>query len=180
MQNKEYTSMTRPNPMSGPAYVMALRNALEKDKRPSQYDYPPRGGGIQISVRLEEFLYNHVNAIVEKSGWNRAEVLTALVQRGLFDLYENSHPDTVDAIVEKVVAKLAPSHNAPRGWYVDIWDKGGTKAKHYEVLADFAATLAYIKAFKAKKTDETLRIVNPSDATDEQLQELMKNGATIP
>jgi hypothetical protein len=102
--------MTLPNPMSGPAYVMALRNALERDKRPSDYNQPPKGGGIQISVRLEEFLYNHVDAIVERSGWNRADVLTALVQRGLFDLYEFSHPETVEKIVKKIVGKMPPPH----------------------------------------------------------------------
>jgi len=166
--------------MSGPAYVMALRNALERDKRPAEYDQPPKGGGIQISVRLEEFLYNHINAVVEKSGWNRAEVVTALVQRGLFDLYDYSHSDTVEEIVRKVVTKLAPPHTAPKDWYVDIWDKGGIKAKRHEILPDFAATLTYVQAFKAKGTGEILRLVTPTDATDEELRELIRNGATIP
>jgi len=102
--------MVRPNPMSGPAYVMALRNALEKDKRPSEYNQPPKGGGPQISLRLDDFLYNHIEAIVSLSGWNRAEVLNALIQRGLFDLYEFSSPATVEKIVQQVVAKLAPPH----------------------------------------------------------------------
>lgn len=102
--------MTRVNPMSGPAYVIALRNALEADKRPSEYNEPPKTGGTQVSIRLDEHVYNHVEAIVEKSDWNRAEVLNALIQRGLFDLYEFSSSDTVGAIVKKVVTKLAPPH----------------------------------------------------------------------
>lgn len=101
--------MPCPNPMSGPAYVMALRNALEK--RPSsEYQEPPRTGGTQVSIRLDEFIFNHVEAITAKSGWNRAEVLNALIQRGLFDLYEFCKPEAVDALVQDVVAKLAPPH----------------------------------------------------------------------
>jgi hypothetical protein len=95
-----------PNPMSGPAYVIALRNALEK--RPSEYQEPPRTGGTQISIRLDEFIFNHVEAITAKSGWNRAEVLNALIQRGLFDLYEFCKPDVVETLVQEVMANLAP------------------------------------------------------------------------
>ena len=63
--------MPRPNPLSGPAYVIALRNALEK--RPSsEYQEAPRTGGTQVSIRLDEFIFNHVEAITAKSGWNRA------------------------------------------------------------------------------------------------------------
>ena len=101
--------MSRPNPMSGPAYVMALRNALEQ--RPaSEYQSPPRTGGTQVSIRLDEFMLNHVEAITAKTEWNRAEVLNALIQRGLFDLYEFCAPEVVEGLVQNVVAKLAPAH----------------------------------------------------------------------
>jgi hypothetical protein len=103
-------TMTRPNPMSGPAYIMALVNALEKSKRPLAYNNPPRSGGTQVSIRLDDFVYNHVDAIVDKSGWNRAEVLNALIHRGLFDLYAYAQSDTVDEIVQAVVDKVAPPH----------------------------------------------------------------------
>ena len=93
--------------MSGPAYVIALRNALEK-RLSSEYQEAPRTGGTQVSIRLDEFIFNHVEAITAKSRWNRAEVLNALIQRGLFDLYEFCTPEVVDAIVQDVMAKLAP------------------------------------------------------------------------
>jgi hypothetical protein len=96
----------RVNPMAGPAYVIALRNELEG--RTEEYVTPPRTGGTQISTRFDEFIVNHVDAIVEKCGWNRAEVLYALVQRGLFDLYEFVSPKVVDEIVRKIVGKMAP------------------------------------------------------------------------
>jgi hypothetical protein len=100
--------MARSNPMSGPAYVIALLNALEATKRPSDYRTPPRTGGTQISIRLDDFIFNHIDAIVAQSGWNRAEVLYALIQRGLFDLYEFAAPETVETIVQKIVSKVAP------------------------------------------------------------------------
>ncbi len=100
--------VTRPNPMSGPAYIIALRNALEAEKRPTEYMTPPRTGGTQISSRLDDFILNHVDAIVAECGWNRAEVLYALVQRGLFDLYEFASSETVEQIVQRVMSKVAP------------------------------------------------------------------------
>jgi hypothetical protein len=101
--------MPLPNPMSGPAYVIALRNALEQ-RALSEYQSPPRTGGTQVSIRLDEFVLNHVEAITVKAGWNRAEVLNALIQRGLFDLYEFCKPEVVEGLVQHVVAKLAPPH----------------------------------------------------------------------
>jgi hypothetical protein len=100
--------MALSNPMSGPAYVIALRNALETARRPSDYKTPPRTGGTQISIRLDDFIFNHVDALVTECGWNRAEVLYALIQRGLFDLYEFAAPQTVERIVQKIVSKVAP------------------------------------------------------------------------
>ncbi len=63
--------------MAGPAYVVALKNALEK--KLAEYHSPPRTGGTQISTRLDDFVLNHVEAIVQESGWNRAEVMYALI-----------------------------------------------------------------------------------------------------
>src|SRR6266571_3818899 len=96
----------RVNPMAGPAYVIALKNALEK--KITEYTTPPRTGGTQISTRLDDFVFNHVEAIVEECGWNRAEVLYALIQRGLFDLYAFASPEVVERIIHRIVAKMAP------------------------------------------------------------------------
>jgi len=98
----------RANPMAGPAYVIALKNVLEK--RTTEYTTPPRTGGTQISTRLDDFIFNHVEAIVAESEkkWNRAEVLYALIQRGLFDLYHYLDPEITEKIIHKIVAKMAP------------------------------------------------------------------------
>lgn len=95
--------MSRANPMSGIAHIVALKNALERN---AEYDTPPRTGGTQVSIRLDEFLYNHVETIVDRARWNRGEVLTSLIQRGLFDLYEICTPATVDTLVQDIVKKL--------------------------------------------------------------------------
>jgi len=97
--------------MAGPAHVIALKNALEKKLR--EYHTPPRTGGTQISTRFDEFVLNHVDAIVEETDWNRAEVLYALVQRGLFDLYVWLDPAVTERLIQKVVGKLAPPQPPP-------------------------------------------------------------------
>jgi hypothetical protein len=99
----------RPNPMAGPAYIIALKNALER--RTAEYTTPPKTGGTQISTRLDDFLFNHVEALVEECKemkWNRAEILYALIQRGLFDLYSFLSPEIIDRIVHRIVSKTAP------------------------------------------------------------------------
>jgi hypothetical protein len=98
------------NPLSGPAYVLALRNALEQ--RPtSQFQSPPRTGGTQISIRLPDFILGHIEAITAKSGWNRSEVIDAVLQRGLFDLYAFiEKPKVAEELINDVAAKLAPPH----------------------------------------------------------------------
>jgi hypothetical protein len=96
--------------MSGPAYIIALRNALEQRPK-SEYQIPPRTGGTQISIRLEERLLAHIEAITAKTGWNRAEVIHTLVDRALFDLYAFiEKPKVAESLLKDAVAKLAPPH----------------------------------------------------------------------
>jgi hypothetical protein len=95
------------NPMSGPSYITALQNAVEKNR--TAYCTPPRTGGKQMSVRLDDFLLNHVEAIAELSGWNRSEVLYAIAHQGLYDLYNNS-PTSIDVAVAKIMEKFKAQH----------------------------------------------------------------------
>ena len=97
----------RNNPFAGgPAYIVCLRNALEQ--RSNENVTPPRPGGAQISTRFDDFILNHVDAIVQETGWNRAEVLYALVQRGLFDLYEFVSPEVIEGNVKTIVSRILP------------------------------------------------------------------------
>jgi hypothetical protein len=91
------------NPMTGPSYITALRNAVEQNR--TSYCTPPRTGGRQMSVRLDDFLLNHVEAIAELSGWNRSEVLYAIAHQGLFDFY-NISPSSIDLAVERIMDKF--------------------------------------------------------------------------
>jgi hypothetical protein len=94
--------------MSGPAHVVALANALERDRRPHAYIRPPPTGGNQISVRLGEALLAHLDAIGRASGWTRVQVLTALIDRGLFDLYDALSDETGESIMESLARELVP------------------------------------------------------------------------
>jgi hypothetical protein len=106
----EYSVTT--NPMSGPSYITALRNAVEQNR--TAYCSPPRTGGKQMSVRLDDFLLNHVEAIAELSGWNRSEVLYAIAHQGLYNLYNNS-PLSIDVVVAKIMEKLKTLHDNELG-----------------------------------------------------------------
>jgi predicted DNA-binding protein len=95
--------MSNFNPMAGgPAHIIALRNALEER---SEFKEPPRTGGKQQSIRLDDALIQQVEVISKLTGWNRSEIFSTLIQRGLFDLYEFSD----DAVVKKIIDELSVS-----------------------------------------------------------------------
>jgi hypothetical protein len=62
--------------MAGPDYVKALQNALEK--KGNECRAPPRTGGTQISTRLDEFVLNHVDAILRSPGGTGRKYYTLL------------------------------------------------------------------------------------------------------
>ena len=100
------------NPLAGPHHVLALANALERERRPGAYVKPPSTGGEQISVRLSETLLAHFDVLGKAAGWTRVQVLTALVERGLFDLYEVLSDETGESIMESLAGQIVPTmHN---------------------------------------------------------------------
>jgi len=105
---------SRPNPMAGISYLMTLKNAVEKTR--GALSAPPKTGGKQISVRLDEdeFLVNHLDAIAELAGWHRSEVLYAVAYQGLFDLY-NAAPSTIEPAVDKIMEKFKAKHAVELG-----------------------------------------------------------------
>jgi len=62
-----------------------------------------------MSIRLDDFLLNHVEAVAELASWNRSEVLYAIAHYGLFALYENA-----PQIAEKAVASIMEKFKAQR------------------------------------------------------------------
>jgi hypothetical protein len=100
----------RNNPFAGaPAHVDVLARKLMRDERPGVYSKPPSTGGKQLSIRLGDDLITHLEVIADESKWNRAEVLTALIERGLFDLYGLINDKAGDNIMEKIAHKLVPA-----------------------------------------------------------------------
>lgn len=100
------------NPAAGgPAFILALRNSLEG--RDTEFKAPPRTGGKQQSIRLDDALAQHVDIISKLTGWNRTEILATLIQRGLYDLYELTDAD----VVSKVRDELAYSFEESLLWH---------------------------------------------------------------
>lgn len=99
----------RNNPFAGPAHVVALANSLERERRPGAYARPPVTGGNQISVRLGEALLTHLDIIGKASGWTRVQVLTALIERGLFDLYDLLSDEVGESIMDSLTNELVPT-----------------------------------------------------------------------
>ena len=104
--------MSKFNPAAGgPAFILALRNSLEG--RDSEFKTPPRTGGKQQSIRLDDALAQHVDVISKLTGWNRTEILATLIQRGLYDLYELTNEDALS----KVRNELAHSFEETIMWH---------------------------------------------------------------
>ena len=95
----------RVNPFSGPAYWVTLKNSLEKN---GENTARPRTGGEQISLRLDNHPLNHINTIAAYAGWNRSEVLTAIIECGLFRLYEHLSEETQNNLVQQIVEGTQP------------------------------------------------------------------------
>jgi hypothetical protein len=98
------------NPMSGgPDYAAVLRNALES--KPGTYMAPPSSGGEQVSIRLPEHTAAIIAAITarcQRPEWNRSQVLNALIDRGLFDLFNLLSDKAAKDIMSDIESKKAP------------------------------------------------------------------------
>lgn len=95
----------RENPFSGPAYWVTLKNSLENNGKSTAR---PKAGGDPISMRIDTHPLNHINAIAELAGWNRSEVLTAIIDCGLFVLYQNMDENIQNELVQNVMEKTPP------------------------------------------------------------------------
>lgn len=103
------------NPFAGPAHVVALANSLDRERRPGAYTRPPPTGGAQISVRLADHLMTHLDILGQRSGWTRIQVLTALLERGLFDLYDQLSDETGEALMDDLTNQLVPTMQGESG-----------------------------------------------------------------
>lgn len=64
-------------------------------------------------------------------------------------------------------------------WIVQIRPLGEGAPEEPIYFQDFAATLAFVKEFKKRASDEIMIVRAPAEATDQQRQELVENGASL-
>jgi hypothetical protein len=103
--------MSHANPIAGgPDFILPLRNALEKT--PNAYSKPPVTGGTQISSRFAEDRLALLDAICEMSDWNRNQVINALVDRGLYELFQQLTNETTNTLMDHVVDKILPTFDS--------------------------------------------------------------------
>jgi hypothetical protein len=73
------------NPLSNsPSYIKILANRI--NNHPA-IDLKPVTGGKQFSIRIDDLSTRYIEAICVGSGWTKSDVIAALIQRGLFDLF---------------------------------------------------------------------------------------------
>ena len=63
-------------------------------------------------------------------------------------------------------------------WFVQVHPLGGSSAETPVYFTDFAATLAFVKAFKEQPCGNILRAHVPTNTSYQQRQQLIANGAT--
>jgi hypothetical protein len=94
--------VARNNPMAGgPDFIELLKNALEG--RVAGFARPPATGGTQVSFRFREDRLTLLDTLVERSGWNRTQVIDALIDKGLFVLFERLTTSASDEVMESHV-----------------------------------------------------------------------------
>lgn len=94
------------NPMvGGPDFVRSLCAAIEQ--QPNAFlPRAPATGGTQISLRLREDRLNLIDTLSERSGWNRNQIIDALIDGSLFQLFAQLSDATAAKIRSKHVAKV--------------------------------------------------------------------------
>ena len=97
---------------AGIAPEPALKNAVEQNL--AAYCTPPRTGGKQMSVRLDDFLLNHVEALAELASWNRSEALYAVAHYGILHLYQEE-PEIAEKAVANIMEKFKAQYSGDLG-----------------------------------------------------------------
>jgi len=121
----------RNNPLAGPDHVGVLKTALEQQ---GGYLRPPSTGGDQISIRLSESLLAQLDVIAKRAEWTRAQVLTALIERGLFDLYHRLSDDVGELIMEQLTHILVPTM---RTYISKYWATQNSSTRRWELYIEY-------------------------------------------
>lgn len=100
--------MAKHNPTAGgPDFVELLKRALEG--KSAGLVKPPATGGVQVSFRLEEGRLAMLDILSKRSGWNRTQVIDALIEHGLFELFERLPNSLSSEIIDETVKSVVRS-----------------------------------------------------------------------
>lgn len=102
--------MAQFNPIvGGPAYLEMLGATLSAWELKSPYaSMAPAAGGVQLSIRLAKDRVALLDAIATRSNWNRNQVLVALLERSLYELFERLPDRTAEQLRDDMIASLFP------------------------------------------------------------------------
>ena len=100
--------MAKNNPTAGgPDFVELLKKTLEG--KVAGFCRPPATGGTQISLRIREDRLMLLDKLSERSGWNRTQVIDALIDMGLFVLFDRLSSSVAEEIIESSVEAIIKS-----------------------------------------------------------------------
>src|SRR5437870_5626447 len=93
--------MAKNNPfVGGPDYVTALCAVLEQGSNTFRMA-APSAGGSQLSIRMLDDRLELLDILREKSGWNRNQLLIALLDKGLWFLFAELDDETAGKIMKE-------------------------------------------------------------------------------
>jgi hypothetical protein len=97
--------MAKHNPFAGgPDYAVILKGALEQQRK-ALYARPPSTGGTQFSIRLRPGRLAVINQIATQTGWNRNQVIDALLEVGLVALFGALADKVADAVMTAAASR---------------------------------------------------------------------------
>jgi hypothetical protein len=100
------TQMARNNPFAGVSFGTMLAKAIEGSATISTQ--PPSSGGTQVSLRFNEDRLALLDTLSARTGWNRNQIVSALVDSGLFSVFEQLRNATVEDVMTAFVnARMA-------------------------------------------------------------------------
>jgi hypothetical protein len=102
--------MAQFNPiLGGPDYLRMLGVALSAWELQSGYTpTPPAAGGEQLSIRLAKDKTALLDAIATRSSWSRNQVIVALLDRSLFELFNDLPDQTAERLRDDMLERLFP------------------------------------------------------------------------
>src|SRR5690348_8352190 len=97
--------MAKNNPFDGgPDYVTALCSQLNDGPNAFQVS-PPSAGGIHLSIRLLDDRLELLDILCEKSGWNRNQIMIALLDKGVWFLFSGLLDEPANKIIKERVSR---------------------------------------------------------------------------